>query len=218
MRYSFGSLARPLAGLSIALAVPSAAIAQPAVMTFTPIACATGNSNDVGSTYTESGFTLFTPDAFGFATWCADEALFGGSYAGPGMFINTTNGTASLTKNGGGPFSINGIELAHLYGGQFGAQSFTFIGNVFGGGTVSQTFTIGPQVAHPTFAPFLFDATWTNLASVDFAQQVSTYYQFTNILLNGTATTVPEPVSIALLGTGLVGVYGAVRRHRKHSA
>jgi hypothetical protein len=97
MGYSFRSLARPLAVLSIALAGPSAAIAQ--VMTFVPIACATGTASYVGNTYTEAGFTLFTPDRNGFATWCADA---GSVYAGPGMFIDYVGATASLTKNGGG--------------------------------------------------------------------------------------------------------------------
>jgi hypothetical protein len=53
---------------------------------------------------------------------------------------------ALLTQNGGGPFSIQSIDLAHLESGTFGPQSFTFTGNVFGGGTVSQTFTIGAQL------------------------------------------------------------------------
>lgn len=219
MRYSFGSLARPVAVLSIALAGPSAASAQ-AVMDFTQIACATGQVNGVGSPYTEAGFTLSsTPTAAGFVTWCADSP----NYDGPGMLITTTNGRATLTKSDGGPFSIDAIELARHSSGTWPAQSFIFTGNFFGGGTVSQTFVIGAQVGRPTFTPYLFPETWTNLASVGFASQAFPFYQFTNILLDGgtlDGTIIPEPASMALLGTGLVGVFGvgAVRRRRRNES
>jgi hypothetical protein len=182
-------------------------------MTFTPIACATGYINYPGNPYTEAGFTLTSSNASNFATWCADAP----SYAGPGMYIDYAGATASLTKNGGGIFSINGIELAHYSAGSY-AQSFTFIGNLYGGGTVSQTFTIPYQSGYSSiFHPYTFDPTWTNLSSVTFASQDPNFYQFTNVLLDGT-TTVPEPASMALLGTGLVGVFGAVRWRRKQSA
>lgn len=213
MRYSSRSLMTPLTVVSMALAAPGAVGGQ-AVMTFVPIACTTGQYSLPGSSYTEAGFTLTAPLP-GFGTWCADAV----NYAGPGMWIRADQGEgniAALTKNAGGTFSINAIELAHQQPAS-DAQSFTFTGNLLGGGTVTQTFTIGAQAGGPTFTPFLFDATWTNLVSVDFAPQVYSFYQFTNIVLDAPVSTIPEPASMILLGTGLVGVFVAVRRRRKKS-
>jgi hypothetical protein len=203
-------MARPLAVLSIVLAGPSAAGAQ-SLMTFTPIACATGETNFVPEPYTEAGFTL-TTGTHAFFTWCADSP----NYGGPGMFVNQPGSNVNLTKSDGGTFSIDQIWLAHLNGGTWGAQAFTFTGNLTGGGVILQTFTIGAQAAgNPVFMPFNFDAGWTNLINVSFSPQNYSYYQFTNILLDaGPATTVPEPASMALLGTGLVGVFAAARRRR----
>ncbi len=214
MRYSFRSLTRPLAVLSIALAWPNAASAQ--VMTFAPTACAgTWFNSQIPDPYFEAGFRLVLLNGIGFGAWCAQDP----DYAGLGMFLNVTGTPGSLTKSDGGTFSINGISLAHEFAGTVDAQSFTFIGNLSGGGTVSQTFEIPFQRdLSPRFFPYVFDATWTNLASVDFATpQGSLRYQFTNIVLDA-STTVPEPASMAFLGTGLVGVFGAVRRGRRNES
>ena len=211
MRYSFRALAKPLAVLSIALAGASAANAQ--VITFDAIACATGETNFVPEPYTEAGFTFFT-GTHAFFTWCGDSP----NYGGPGMFDNQPGHIVTLAKSDGGTFSIDQISLAHLNGGTWDAQALTFTGNLVGGGVILQTFTIGAQAAgNPVFMPFNFDAGWTNLINVAFAPQDYSYYQFTDIFLDG-ATTIPEPASMALLGTGLVGVFGAVRWRRNQSA
>jgi PEP-CTERM motif-containing protein len=221
MRFPFRSLTGSATLLLAALAAPVAASGQ-AVMTFLPVACATGASVNVTSPYSEAGFTLTTTGGSQFATWCADAAFETGyaNYAGPGFFINTYGSDASLTKAGGGTFSINAIELAYLYQGTLPTENLTFTGYLSGGGTISQTFTIGPQVQFGTFMPFLFDASWMNLASVVFPvlPDYPNSYQFTNIVLNSSESTVPEPASMMLLGTGLVGVFGAARRRFSKTA
>ncbi len=224
MRYSFRSLVRPLAVIAIGLA-PSAAFAQP-VLTFAGVACAGGptithQTDNVASPYHEAGFTLVASGGLAFnafGTWCANSP----NYAGPGLFINYNAVTASLTKDGGGAFSIEGISLAHAFAGTVADQSVTFTGIMSGGGSISQTFVIGPNLVsgQPVFNPYVFlGAGWLDLSSVTFASQLAPYYQFTNVALDpGPISVVPEPASMALLGTGLVGVFGVVARRRRNES
>jgi len=190
--------------LAATFAAPTASFAQ-ATITFTP-GCATGGFVDRGPTYIEAGFTLTSPD---LASWCADAPHYGG----PAAFLNYGGTSGQLTKVGGGTFTANSIDLAHVYNGSFGTQSFTFTGNLFGGGAVFETFTIAAQSGTPSFQTFNFAPTFTNLTSLDLATQDPSYYQFTNVKLDAVTAT-PEPASLVLMATGLFGV-AAVRRKRR---
>lgn len=205
MRHSLGPFVRPLAVLAFAFA-PAVASAQ-ATMTFAPVACSGNQGISVGPTYTEAGFNITAPD---LATWCTGAA----HYAGSNLFMNFANTTGVLTKVGGSTFSINSIDLAHVYAGSYGAQSYTFTGNVFGGGQVFDTFTIAAQSGTPVFQTFNFSAGFTNLTSVDLASQDPNYYQYSNIKLDAVTAT-PEPASMMLVATGLLGVFGVARRKQK---
>lgn len=187
------------------IAAPNAAFAQ-ATMTFTP-GCATGTSIFRAYSYSEAGFNVASTG--GLASWCADAPHYGGD----AIFMDAPGTSGQLTKIGEGTFTANSIDLAHVYFGSFGTQSFTFTGNLFGGGSVSETFTIAAQAGTPAFTTFAFDPTFTNLTSLDLAQQDANYYQFTNVQLDAITAT-PEPASFALLATGLIGV-AAVRRKRR---
>ena len=95
----------------------------------------------------------------------------------------------------------------------------TFIGTLADGATtVEQTFTLdgtfGPQT-------FFFDDDFTDLLSVSWKQQgnihtaSSQWYQFDNIRLDeGRQAAVPEPATMLLFASGLLGLAGAYKKRK----
>ena len=194
-------LARSLAFLSLALAVPSVTSAQ--TLTFDPLACSGTGAQTPPSPYTESGYA-FTAAALG--TWCSGNA----NYAGTALFVNIVNGTGVLARTDGGAFDLLSISIAHVFRNAQPSMSRTFTAHSLSG-TSTNTFTLPSHgTGAPTFSSFAFDASFHGVTSVDFAPNASPYYQFDNVEL----AVAPEPASIILLGSGLLGVFGVARRRK----
>lgn len=165
----------------IAAAILNAAPASAVVITFDPLTHVDDNVTETTGPYIESGFQLTGPALTTFGT-------LGDRYPGStSLFSNEVGGVITLTQVGGAPFTLNGISAANL--NRAGSQDLTFTGNIFGGGTVSQTFTLN---SFQSLTDFVFLPTFTNLASVDFAPQISPYYQFDNIIVNAAPESAPE--------------------------
>ena len=159
-------------------------------------------TNSVGSSYSEDGFTIFAASGGLFNTGTL-ASRFTGSTA---LINGSANGIIELAQTNGNPFTLTSIHLAE-FTRPFN-PSVTFLGNLFGGGTVTQTFTLdGIAFGAETFA---FSNVFTNLTSVTWAQ-VSPFHQFDNIVVDG-MVSVPEPGTLFLLGSGLL--VGAAFRKR----
>lgn len=175
--------------------------ASAAVMDFESLAHADDQIADVGYSYSEDGFLLsnLMSEGFPFATYGTLNEFFSGSTA---LINDNDAGLSQLTRQDGGAFNLQSIDLAELYGY---ASSVSFIGTKVNGVTVSASFDLDGQAGAETFT---FGTDFTNLSSVTWANNAD-YHQFDNI----SVSAVPEPASIAMLMAGL-GLLGAIGRRR----
>ncbi len=184
----------------LALAAAGTVQAQQAVIDFDALA-APGLGATFLPAYSEDGFNLSTNFGF-FGSVHANSFL----YAGSAGLANTALATTSLTRAGGGVFSLNSIELADLVSLGSSAYNVTFLGHLQGGGTVSETFSVSTA---NIFSPHTFTG-FNNLLSVTWKEGLTKVHQFDNI----NVTAVPEPGTYAMLlaGLGLLGFMGRRKR------
>ncbi len=197
-----------------------AGVSHAGVIDFEDNAVAAGTQITLTSDVTSGGFLfdlltdhghLSNAGTLSTNPWNTDN---GGTY----LVIDDFNGLNLLTMSpvAGGTFSLFSIDFAEWLGtlaaganADFPATSVLVTGFLQGGGTVQKTVVMdfvndgsGPL---NDFQTELFDASWTNLTSVDFDGDggFDSYFVIDNIVI-------PAPGALALLG--LAGFMGTRRR------
>jgi len=173
-------------------------------LTFSTLEQAGSSLIHISDPYFESGYRIQN----GGELYYAQQSHT--SYAGSaGLHERISNGLITLSRQDGAAFKLTSIDLSTLVPGGV-SPAVVFVGVLSGGGTVTQTFT--PTVFG--FHTFVFNSSFTNLLSVSWHQGTDEFnaHQFDNIVVS---SSVPEPATMLLLGSGLVGVAGTLRKRRK---
>jgi hypothetical protein len=117
------------------------------------------------------------------------------------------NASILMTQVGGGTFSVSALDAAVYWIGASGQILLT--GQISGGGTVFQTLTVGTPWASYTLSGF------DNLVSLTFQDTTSGGFLtapgmgIDNINLG---PSIPEPGTLVMFGSGIVGLAGLLRR------
>lgn len=227
MDFVITTSARALAALAFSAAVSmapvSAARAQAATtVTFNTLTESSPGSGTrfIGNCYAESGF-LFTAvgvpctgtaSANTFVAANANSPLFGGGTS-PSLLLNSADATRiNVARTDGAFFNLTGISLAPFDGA---ATTVVFTG-VRAGGNVTHTVQLmgmqsGFQVF--TFADFIGVSSVEIAASNQFGEPLVKFDDVATT--SATVGVVPEPASIVLMGTGLVGLTIVLRRRAR---
>jgi hypothetical protein len=197
----------------------------------------------VGALGPEAGATTITFDSFGGLPSSVTESGFlftsGDHYHFDlgGIPSTAQNGTAAMlwnhnysnvmTKVGGGTFDLTSFQGGEYFT-DFGSSSTVIraIGTTLSG-TVVQDFSLdGIADGNPTpsdMQDFVLNASFMSLLSVEFqglSGGPSNTYSLDNIVVNDSLASapVPEPMSLMLFGSGLIGLarIRALRRQTKN--
>jgi PEP-CTERM motif len=168
----------------------------------------------VGASYTQAGFT-FASGGSKFDVWQASSPNLPSLNPADTSLFEFYAGVTTTLTDGGSPFTLSSIDLAPVIAGGTGTFTVTFTGTHPNTTTISQTLTVNDSPS--ALQTFAFSG-FTNLVSVAYDQGTNsgyfgsqdTAYQFDNVVVSG--SSVPEPDTLLMLGSGVLAAAGALRR------
>lgn len=164
----------------------------------------TGASGSTFNSYTESGFTVAT------STGQFLVAHSGSGYIGnPVPSIYTFGHSSVDVTDGGSKFTFEGFDI-----GAYGAQSEAYVltGLLSGGTVFTQSGTLALGAGAFLTVNSLYAGLNIDTLRIAYNTTTNTGENIDNIRLGSPVSVTPEPSSFVLLGTGLLGVVGMMKR------
>jgi PEP-CTERM motif len=195
---------------SYATTSPNPGVGNTAV-TYDPLA-STVNSGSNATFNISPGTTWHAPT--GNSSYVSFNALTGptSSYVAPnGDYIyNTTFNFASMTSQGNGTLTVLADDTVAVF--LNGNLILNAAGPMGPGNSYSMCSAVAPNCLTPL--TFNFTGLLSGLNTLTFdVKQVNLVNE--GLDFSGSVSTVPEPLSLALFGTGLLGIVGVSRRFTK---
>lgn len=165
-----------------------------------------------------TGNDAMIPNGYGGFNWFNFGVVNKNNYAGTGYEYGNISPDYNTYNNNGQPAQISSSTLfdfnsAYLTAAWTDGKAFRVTG--FRG--AAQVYQQVLALSRTTPALVKFDYLQVDLVRFETADGSSDWFTMDNATFNAAPTTVPEPMSLTLLGTGLFGIAGAVRsRRRRH--
>ena len=180
-----------------------------------------------GTSVSIDGFTFTSsnidPTSYGLSVWDASDPSHpvGGSLA-TSLLEYAALATTTMTKDGGGTFTLTGIDLTEWGAGMFGGTGqfgVTIVGTKSDSTTVSQTFQVLRNAGSPQLQSF-FLTDFDGLTQVTMQQGIfasGTAFQFNNLIVDEAASVPDGGSTLSLLsvaGLSLAALQRLARRQR----
>ena len=166
-----------------------------------------GTNTQPFSSYTEDGYLIInTTGQYLIGTYFGDPVpnLFSGSSDAFFAPAATSTAAITITRVDGGAFTFASADLAD----DSVSGTYSFTGSLDG----SQVYTSEGDIESTLFESYLSGEAKTGITSLTIAESGGDF-NVDNIVVTAPATSVtPEPSSLLLLATGLVGVAGNLRK------